>query len=141
MKHDHHKESSLMSQKLDRRGFLAGVAATGIFTAESYTRIVGANDRIQMAIVGAGGRGRSVMNSFLKVSDKVEFIAAADVYEPRQNEALKRCRAGAKATFDYRAVLEDKEVVAVLNGTPDHWHAPALTDSVKAGKDVYTEKP
>ena len=43
-----------MSQKLDRRGFLAGAAATGLFTAESYARIVGANDRIQMAIVGAG---------------------------------------------------------------------------------------
>src|SRR5215510_12376494 len=99
MKHDHHKESSLMSQKLDRRGFLTGVAATGLFTAESYARIVGANDRIQMAIVGAGGRGRGVMNSFLKVSDNVEFISVADVYEPHQNGALKQCRAGSKATF------------------------------------------
>lgn len=130
-----------MSQKLDRRSFLGGVAAAGLFTAESYSRIVGANDRIQMAIVGAGGRGRSVMNSFLKVSDKVEFIAAADVYEPRQNDALKRCRAGAKATFDYRELLDNKDVVAVLNATPDHWHAPVLLDSVNAGKDVYTEKP
>src|SRR5262245_10310831 len=130
-----------MSQKLDRRSFLGGVAASGLFTAESYTRIVGANDRIQMVIVGAGGRGRSVMNSFLKVSDKVEFIAAADVYEPRQNDALKRCRAGAKATFDHRELLDNKEVVAVLNATPDHWHAPVLIDSVNAGKDVYTEKP
>jgi predicted dehydrogenase len=130
-----------MSPKLDRRSFLGGVAASGLFTAESYTRIVGANDRIQMAIVGAGGRGRSVMNSFLKVSDKVEFIYAADVYEPRQNEVLKRCRAGAKATFDYRELLDNKEVVGVLNATPDHWHAPVLLDSVNAGKDVYTEKP
>jgi len=130
-----------MSQNLGRRGFLAGAAATGLFTAESYARILGANDRIQMAIIGAGGRGRYVMNSFLKVSDKVEFIAVADVYEPRQNEALKQCRAGAKTTFDYRELLDNKEVVAVLNATPDHWHSPVLVDSVKAGKDVYTEKP
>src|SRR5262249_7721267 len=130
-----------MSQKLNRRGFLGGVAAAGLFTAESYARIIGANDRIQMALVGAGGRGRAVMNAFLKVSDKVEFISVADVYEPRQNELLKICRPGSKATFDHRALLDNKEVVAVLNATPDHWHAPVLIDSVKAGKDVYTEKP
>src|SRR5215470_6852117 len=102
-----------MTQKLDRRDFLTGAAATGLFTAASYARIPGANDRIQMAIIGAGGRGRFVMNSFLKVSDKVEFIAVADVYEPRQNEVLKQCREGAKATFDYRELLDNKEVVAV----------------------------
>ncbi|MBO0857800.1 MAG: Gfo/Idh/MocA family oxidoreductase [Chloracidobacterium sp.] len=130
-----------MSQKLNRRGFLGGVAAAGLFTAESYAHIIGANDRIQMALVGAGGRGRAVMNAFLKVSDKVEFIAVADLYEPRQNELLKKCRTGSKATFDHRELLNNKEVVAVLNATPDHWHAPVLIDSVKAGKDVYTEKP
>src|SRR5262245_41239729 len=130
-----------MSQKLDRRGFLAGAAATGLFTAESYARILGANDRIQMAILGAGGRGSYVMNSFLKVSDKVEFIAVADVYEPRQNGALKQCRAGANTTLEYRELRDNKEVGAVLNATPDHWHSPVLIDSVKAGKDVYTEKP
>ncbi|MBI3427683.1 MAG: Gfo/Idh/MocA family oxidoreductase [Acidobacteria bacterium] len=134
-----------MSDKVNRRNFLAGaagsVAASGLFTAESYARILGANDRVQMAIIGAGGRGHSVMNSFLKVSDRVEFIAVSDVYEPRQKETLLKCRAGSKATFDYRDVLDNKEVVAVLNATPDHWHAPVLMDSVKAGKDVYTEKP
>lgn len=94
-----------------------------------------------MAIIGAGGRGRSVMGSFLKVTDQVEFIAVSDVYEPRQKETLLKCRAGSKATFDYREILDNKEVVAILNATPDHWHAPVLMDAVKAGKDVYTEKP
>lgn len=134
-----------MSDKVNRRTFLAGaagsVAASSLFTAESYARIPGANDRVQMAIIGAGGRGRSVMGSFLKVSDQVEFIAVSDVYEPRQKETLLKCRAGSKATFDYREILDNKEVVAVLNATPDHWHAPVLMDAVKAGKDVYTEKP
>jgi predicted dehydrogenase len=134
-----------MSDKVDRRSFLAGaagtIATTSLFTADSYARILGANDRIQMALIGAGGRGRGVANSFLKVSKQVEFIHIADVYEPRQNEALKFSRPGSKATFDYREVLDNKEVIAVLNGTPDHWHAPVLMDAVKAGKDVYTEKP
>lgn len=134
-----------MSDKLNRRSFLAGAAGTvatsSLFTAESYAHILGANDRVQMALIGAGGRGRSVAGSFLKVSKQVEFIHIADVYEPRQAEALKFSRAGSKATFDYREVLDNKEVVAVLNGTPDHWHAPVLMDAVKAGKDVYTEKP
>jgi predicted dehydrogenase len=137
----------MSEQKIDRRrrDFLVGaagsVAATSLFTAESYARIVGANERIQMAIIGAGGRGRGDMQSFLKVSSEVEFIAVADVYEPHQNNALKMCRAGSKATFDHREVLDNKEVVAILNGTPDHWHAPVLMDAVKAGKDAYTEKP
>ena len=134
-----------MSDKVDRRSFLAGaagtVATTSLFTADSYARILGANDRIQMALIGAGGRGSGVANSFLKVSNQVEFIHIADVYEPRQNAALKFARPGSKATFDYREVLDNKEVIAVLNGTPDHWHGPVLMDAVKAGKDVYTEKP
>ena len=64
-----------MSDKIDRRSFIAGAASTGLFTASSYARISGANERIQMAIIGAGGRGQGVMRSFLKVSDQVEFIA------------------------------------------------------------------
>lgn len=134
-----------MSDKVDRRSFLAGaagtVATTSLFTAESYARILGANDRIQMALIGAGGRGSGVANAFLKVSNQVEFIHIADVYEVRQNNALKFARAGSKKTFDYREALDNKDVVAVLNGTPDHWHGPVLMDAVKAGKDVYTEKP
>ncbi|NOT63696.1 MAG: Gfo/Idh/MocA family oxidoreductase [Acidobacteria bacterium] len=134
-----------MSKRLDRRNFLAqagtAAATSTLFTANSYARIAGANNRIQMAIIGAGGRGNSVMRSFLSFKDDVEFIAVSDVYEPRQNSTLKACREGSKATVDYRPILDNKEVVAVLNATPDHWHGPVLMDAVKAGKDVYTEKP
>ena len=56
-------------------------------------------------------------------------------------DALKLAREGAKSTMDYKELLADKDVVAVLNATPDHWHANILLDSVAAGKDVYTEKP
>ena len=129
--------------EINRRSFIAGagtLAGTSMLSASSYARVVGANDRIQMAIIGAGGRGQGVMRSFL-TNAGVEFIAVADVYEPRQNSALKNCREGSKATFEYHDVLNNKDVVAILNATPDHWHAPVLLDAVAAGKDVYTEKP
>ncbi|HZS08440.1 MAG TPA: Gfo/Idh/MocA family oxidoreductase [Blastocatellia bacterium] len=128
-----------------RREFVktAGAAGgAGLLTASSYGRVLGANDRIQMAIIGAGGRGQSVMSSLNSVGkDRLEFIQVCDVYEPRQNDTLKLARAGSKATYDYREVLDNRDVVAVLNATPDHWHAQVVIDAVQAGKDVYTEKP
>lgn len=134
-----------MAENINRRRFMteagAGVAATGLFTAESYARIVGANERIQMGIIGSGGRGRSVMGSFNKFADQIEFVHVCDVYEPNINSALKLSRSGAKTTMDYRELLNDKNVVAILNATPDHWHAGVLMDAVAAGKDAYTEKP
>ena len=134
-----------MSQNVGRRRFIeaagASVAGASFLSAHSYARVLGANDRIQMAVIGSGGRGRSVMNSFNKFSDQCEFIAVCDVYEPNINEALKLARTGAKTTMDYRELLDNKEIVAILNGTPDHWHAAVLLDSVAAGKDVFTEKP
>lgn len=133
-----------MSEQIKRRKFMADagkLGAVGLFTASSYSRVLGANDRIRMGIIGSGGRGRSVMGSFLKVSPQVEFIQVCDVYEVNQNEALKMARAGATATYEYKEVLANKEVDAVLNATPDHWHAQVVIDAVAAGKDVYTEKP
>lgn len=134
-----------MAENLNRRRFIteagATVAGASVLTAASYSRVLGANDRIQMGIIGSGGRGRSVMNSFNKFADQVEFIHVCDVYEPNINAALKLSRSGAKTTMDYRQLLEDKNVVAILNATPDHWHHNVLIDAVAAGKDAYTEKP
>ena len=133
-----------MSESINRRNFIAGAGAvTGasMLTARSYARIIGANDRIQLGIIGSGGRGRSVMGSFNKFSDQCEFIHVCDVYEPNVQAALKLSRAGAKSSVDYKELLANKDVVAVLNATPDHWHASVLLDAVAAGKDVYTEKP
>ena len=133
-----------MSENLNRRRFIIGAgsaAGAGLLTAKSYARVIGANERIQMGIVGAGGRGRSVMSSFNKYSDQCEFIHVCDVYEPNVDAALKRSRENAKSTIDYKELLADKDVVAILNATPDHWHSSVLLDAVAAGKDVYTEKP
>jgi len=128
-----------------RRRFIAnagaGLAGASLLTAKSYARVIGANDRIQLGVVGSGGRGRSVMGSFNRFSQICEFIHVCDVYEPNINAALKLAREGAKSTMDYKELLANKDVVAVLNATPDHWHANILLDAVAAGKDVYTEKP
>lgn len=133
------------SDKAGRRRFIAnagaGLAGAGLLTAKSYARVIGANERIQLGIIGSGGRGRSVMGSFRKFADQCEFIHVCDVYEPNINAALKLSREGAKSTMDYKELLANKDVVAVLNATPDHWHANILLDAVAAGKDVYTEKP
>lgn len=129
----------------DRRKFIQTASIAGgasLLTAASYQRVLGANDRLQMAIIGAGGRGRYVMSAFNKVgAQQIEFIQVCDVYEPNQNEALLMAREGSKATYDYRDVLNNKEVVAILNGTPDHWHSQIVIEAVQAGKDAYTEKP
>jgi predicted dehydrogenase len=132
-----------MPDQIDRRRFVrnAGGIGLGAITASSYTRILGANDRIQLGIIGSGGRGRSVMNSFNRFPEMAEFVAVCDVYEPNQNQALKLARPGVKATYEYRELLANKDIVAILNATPDHWHSQILLDSVQAGKDVYTEKP
>jgi predicted dehydrogenase len=81
------------------------------------------------------------MGSFNKFANDCEFIAVSDVYEPNIEAGLKLSRSGAMTMMDYRKLLENREVVGILNATPDHWHADVLLDAVAAGKDVYTEKP
>jgi predicted dehydrogenase len=132
-----------ISKTIGRRHFIAsaGSIGTGLLTAKSYGRVLGANERIRLGIIGAGGRGRSLMETFNEFPDECEFTAVCDVYEPNQDRALKLAREGAKATFDYRQILDNREVDAVVSATPDHWHAQMLIDAVQAGKDVYTEKP
>ncbi|HVF27089.1 MAG TPA: Gfo/Idh/MocA family oxidoreductase [Pyrinomonadaceae bacterium] len=131
-----------MSDQIKRRRFIAqaGGVSLGLLSAQSYGRVLGANDRIKLGIIGSGGRGRSLMTTFNKFP-QAEFIAVCDAYERNQNLALKESRAGAKATYDYREILNNKDVDAVVNATPDHWHERILIESVQAGKDVYTEKP
>jgi predicted dehydrogenase len=134
-----------MSEKTNRRRFIAGagagIAGAGLLTAKSYARVIGANERVQLGIIGSGGRGRSLMRSFQRFADQCEFIHVCDVYEPNIKEALKLSRENAKSTMDYKELLANKDVIAIVNATPDHWHANVLLDAVAAGKDVYTEKP
>jgi predicted dehydrogenase len=128
------------SQTHARRAFLrsAGQAAIA-WSALSYSRILGANDKINMGLIGAGERGRGVMGNFLKTG-QTNLVAACDVYAEMIDRAQKMAP-GAKGFKDHRQLLEEKGIDAVLIATPDHWHSTVAIDALNAGKDVYVEKP
>src|ERR1017187_7923577 len=114
-------------------------ARSAALTALSYSRILGANDRIGLGVIGTGGRGTYVKGLFQKNSD-VEVRALYDVYPARFREALS-IAPNARTFGDHRKLLELAEVDAVLIGSPDHWHKDHAVDAMNAGKDVYSEKP
>ena len=119
-----------------RRTFLRGVTAA---TALSYSRVYGANERVQLGLIGAGERGRGDMGKFVK-SGIVDVTAVCDIYGA-QIDAAQQIAPKSKSFSDHRKLLEMKEVDAVLIGVPDHWHASVAIDALNAGKDVYVEKP
>jgi predicted dehydrogenase len=132
--------------KINRRYFFgaatgAGATLAGVAALGQPRKAVAANDRILMGLIGSGGRGRGVMRTFTKVDPAVEFVAVCDVSEERQNQAVKDAAGKAKAFLDHRALLDMKEINAVLIASPTHWHAQHLYDALGAGKDVYLEKP
>jgi predicted dehydrogenase len=117
---------------MTRRNFL-------MTTAAAQGRIRGANDRIRVGIIGPGGRGRYLMGEFKEFG--AELPAVCDVYQANLEAGLKIASAGAEQYKDYRKLLENKSLDAVIVSTPDHWHAQMVIDAVHAGKDVYVEKP
>ena len=116
---------------MDRRTLLAGAA--------SYQRIAGTNDRVNLGLIGAGGRGRFLAGEFKEIGFQIP--AVCDVYQPNLEAGLKLASSGAKGHKNYQALLDDKSIDAVVVATPDHWHAQMVIDAVRAGKDVYVEKP
>ena len=108
-------------------------------TAAAGQRVFGANGRLRAGIIGAGGRGRYLIGQFKEAG--VEVGAVCDVYQPNLEAGLKDASTGARPFQDYRRLLEDKTLDAVIVATPDHWHARMVVDAVEAGKDVYVEKP
>lgn len=108
------------------------------FTASSYQKILGANDRVRLGLIGAGSRGTGVMGNFQEAG--AEVVAACDVYAAMIDRAQQKAP-GAKGFSDHRKVLELKDMDAVLIATPDHWHSTITIDALNAGKDVYVEKP
>lgn len=121
----------------NRRDFFRAAA---VLSAASYGRVLGANDRIRLACLGTGGRGRYLMNLANRIGG-CEFLAVCDVYEPHRAKARQELAPAAREYVDYREVLDLKDIDAVFVGSPDHWHARMTTDAVAAGKDVYVEKP
>jgi predicted dehydrogenase len=124
----------------DRRTFLTTAAGLAIGTRLAASRAQGANDRIRVGIIGTGGRARGLMNQ-LKTLPGAELAAVCDVYEPRLLQAAEIAGPAAAKVTDYRRMLDDRTIDAVLIGSPDHWHKTMTLDAVAAGKDVYVEKP
>jgi predicted dehydrogenase len=120
---------------LSRRSIIAGFAS-----AAGASKVLGASDRIRLGAIGTGGRCQSLMATALKVGG-CEFVSISDVNTARLDQARARIASPVKFVADYRRLLEDKSIDAVIIGSPDHWHVPMLIDAVGAGKDIYIEKP
>lgn len=145
-----------MSEEINnsRRDFIKKTAASsalllagGIlpgFSAESYRRIIGANDKIRASVMGVNSRGNALAQNFA-YQNECDVIHICDV----DSRAAEKCIANVikvqdtkpKAFGDFRKSLEDKDVDVMVIATPDHWHAPAALLAMQAGKHVYLEKP
>src|SRR5580693_2363715 len=120
-----------------RRNFI-GKVATGVAGAFATSNVLGANDRIRLGIIGPGDRGKEILLQALSMPN-VELVGAADVYTRRLDE-VKKIAPAAKTYLDFRHLLEDNSVDAVLIATPQHLHADCFTAALDAGKHVYQEK-
>jgi predicted dehydrogenase len=125
-----------MPTDIRRRDLLRGASA---LTALSYSRVLGANDKVQLGVIGCGERGREDMSNFLK-NPTVDVTAVCDIYGEQLDKARQKATT-ARNFSDHRKLLEMKEVDAVLIATPDHWHAAIAIDALNSGRDVYVEKP
>ena len=141
----------MKGRRIARREFVRrsamGAAAVGMFGTSAlrsvHARVLGANDRINLGIIGVGGRGGAILGELLALGKSEKFniavVAVCDVYERRVQDAAQRC--GGKAYRDYHELLAHPDLDAVAIATPDHWHARMSIDAMKAGKDMYCEKP
>jgi len=129
---------------VSRREFLKETAFAGAGALAlgglAPARVLGANDRIRVAVMGSGHRARYLASIFVK-QPSVEIVTVCDVYGPNRRAGLKIAGGKATGTADYREVLERKDIDAVVIGAPNHWHKQMLIDAVRAGKDAYCEKP
>ena len=143
-----------MSEHVDRRKFLkqAGTVSAGLAMAGrafaspnklNPGRVIGANDRINVGLIGCGGRGTSDGKAFMKYArennNACQIVGVCDVYTKRRriNAENHQC----KAYADYRELIARSDVDAVIVATPDHWHANIALEALDKGKDVYLEKP
>ena len=122
-----------------RRDFLKK-AAVGAAVAATYptSRVLGANDRIRVGIIGPGARGQELLRELVKLQD-AQLVAAADIYTRRLDEA-KNMVPGADTLNDHRKLLDRKDIDAVIVASPLHIHARHFHDVLAAGKDLYSEK-
>jgi predicted dehydrogenase len=117
---------------------LAGAAALAVTGTVASRRVLGASDRIRIGLIGAGGRGQEIFKSALQCPN-TEAVAVADVYTRRLDE-VKKFAPQVKTHQDFRKLLDDKSIEAVLIATPQHQHALNFVPAIQAGKDIYQEK-
>lgn len=143
MQHSNHSVS--------RRQFLKQATATaGALALPTIVpaRVLGANapsQRVNLAMIGVGGRGSAVMNGFLRYDD-VQFLAVSDTYRDRRERAKAQLNTRyngqiVEAYADFRDILKRDDIDGVVVCTPDHWHVPVALYAARAGKDMYVEKP
>ncbi len=136
-----------MNNRLTRRTFLgtsmsavgASVIASGALAAEDTTR-ESPNQRLNVGIIGCGGRGR-YLQYIAQITPGMHVKAVCDVHQGHLAEALKQVDGKADSHGDLRKLLDDKDIDAVVVATTTHWHTPAAVLACQAGKDVYIEKP
>ena len=126
----------------------AGIAVAGMsMSAKSYGKIMGANDRMHLSVIGIRGQGTNHINQFCKLKDSrnvvIKTLCDADENTWAEKAKLVQDQTGDKpgTAYDMRSVFEDKEVDAVSFATPNHWHALGAIWAAQAGKHVYVEKP
>jgi predicted dehydrogenase len=128
-----------MSSSISRRTFFQGATM-----AAAATRVMGANDRIRIGIVGLGGRGGAHLGNYMAIPD-AQVTGLCDVNQAaRETFQARLTRSGAPKAGEYndmRKLFESKDIDAVSIATPNHWHALATIWAIEAGKDVYVEKP
>jgi predicted dehydrogenase len=122
-------------------GAISGVAPVlGQTTQGGVPPQAPASDRIRVGLIGVGGFGTANMRQFLGHPD-VEIVAVCDVSQTNIDKAVKAVGGAARGHKDFRRVLDDKSIDAVMIATPEHWHAYMAIAACDAGKDVYVEKP
>ncbi len=110
-------------------------------SARSYSAVMGANDRLRIGVIGAGGMATNHMETLVKMrdGDNLEIVNVCDIYSKRLDKAAHLT--GGKPLSDYKALLDNKDIDYVLIAVPEHWHYQMAMDALDAGKHVYVEKP
>ena len=128
---------------ITRRRFLKGSIAAGAISALPYSKVAGANDDIRVAVVGIRNQGANHINLFRKIRG-VRVVAVCDADKNILDREVKKFtdrNERVDGYIDFRRILDDKNIDAVVTATPNHWHALVTIWSCQAGKDVYVEKP